>query len=327
MFEEALTCFEIILKNIGNIDDSTIIENSKKCIINIYYNLGNYNYKIGNYEKARDYYIKAESKCLEFGFDNKIGIFENNIKKCNTKLLNTPKLNTQHLKNTESTAKNSNSDNTENITKNTYHKVKIKTSDGRYILLSEDDYNSIIYNRHPQWLKVENYNPKIAKIIYIKEIKKGGITFGGYLYKNEKWEWIEFNLDLEHITVVTKNKNSFFEFCNVKNMMNVWNKEEKYKKQFEEYCKVADEVENWFNITIKDNLVIKYGKNIYTKNIDEELITYMLKHGYAFIKKRASIHNNDNNFWEKYYWEDLLEAQDYSKKYKLGVWAIEFPNQ
>ena len=127
---------------------------------------------------------------------------------------------------------------------------------------------------------------------------------------------------------------TFMDFAKI-NGVNYWEMNlSKYKKQYDEYMKVRKDLEKWFNNTVKGKLTVVSGMGTYTKNLNDSLDVYMLKHGWAFMQESFGVEYNGTtpvNLYDKnknpqaYWYEKLrIDAQLYAEKHKLGIWAINF---
>ena len=134
---------------------------------------------------------------------------------------------------------------------------------------------------------------------------------------------------------ITADKVSFHRFCLANGINDSYNLT-KYEKQYKEYLKTVEEFKKWFAENVRGKLVVKvwyadkkgHMEVLYDngRNLDEDIV----KNGYAFFTEEE--YQKLLNYTKQHGLDDsnikrLWEAQQYAKEHKLGVWAIEFPNQ
>ena len=229
------------------------------------------------------------------------------------------------------------------------NKVKVQVGDNE-IEMSAEDYDIIKNNKVPSWVIERLHRDLGIPKDKLKEIEKNvghedailmvpyalGERFiiKGFVCKDGKF--FKETGDLGPISIVSKNSNqSFIEFCLINGANDVYLNESKYQKQYGEFISIRDDVDEWFNTTVKGHLTVVTPLGAYTKNIDDSLDVYLLKNGWAFIPKGEMDYNGttpinpyedekDKLPFAYNYWQKRIEAQQYAQEHKLGIWAIEF---
>jgi len=199
-------------------------------------------------------------------------------------------------------------------------KVVVDKCNGKIITMDKREYEAIMSGKAPQWYVEKSGVDKFDSVVVVEDVLENRICGHDIVYD---CDCDRYFTGIEILWTY----DTFKDFCAINGV-------EPNSEKFKEFLNVIKDSYIWCNESLKCHIVITcpYG-GMYMQELDVPVEIYLVKKGWAFISPYRTQYVNgeptnpyedkkDEKPFNYKYWQKLIEAQNYAKEHKLGIWGI-----